>query len=1049
MGVVYEAEQVSLGRRVALKVLPFASALDAKQLQRFQNEARAAAGLHHTHIVPVYGVGCERGVHYYAMQFIDGHTLAAMVAELRRLAGREAVDSSEAAGPAAALASDMASGRWTPQQQGSAEGQPPGPYPPPAEAPGAPTTETTPSPAAAPTRRSTGDAAYFRTVAGLGLQAAEALEHAHQLGVVHRDVKPANLLVDGRGHLWVTDFGLANVQGNAQLTLTGDLVGTLRYMSPEQALGQRLGIDHRTDVYSLGVTLYELLTLEPAFAGSDRQEVLRRITTEEPPPPRRLNKAIPAELETIALKAMEKNPADRYATAQELADDLGRFLRDEPIGAKRPTLVQQARKWTRRHRPVVRTAVTALVLLAGLLVGGAVWLEGQHAARRRVTEQAVTIALARAETLLAEGDKQMEDATHWHTTVQLAVAAVERAEQVVATGEATEELAERVRQTRAAVAAAEADSRLLAGLERIRLEKAAVRGGGFDYARAAPLYAELFGNYGVDLAAPEAAAAKVRGSRLRDALLAALDDWWQATPDEREGQRLGALLEAVVPPDGFWARWRAAGRRRDAAELANLSTEVAVENLPATAVCSLALDLYYAKQGPAAERLLRRAQQRKPNDFWLNHDLGRLLLEQGGPRLTEAVGYLRAALALRSDSPGVYFNLGNALRATGDLEGAVGCYEAALGLDPNYAAAHLHLGDTLVLKKDPDRAIREYEAAVHIDPTLASAHNNLGYLLYVKHDLEGAIRELQTAVALKPRFARAHNNLGMALHDKHDLEGALRAFQAAVAIEPQDAKAHSNLGNVLHERGDWESAVREFRAALQIDPQLAAAHTNLGNALGDKGLFDEALAEHREALRLQKDDPNARDNLRQAEQVARLANRLPEVLQGKDQPKDAAECLAFARLCQLYRKQYRAAARFYEDAFARQPALAEDLPSGNRYNAACAATLAGCGQAQDAGGLSDQERAGLRKQALGWLRAELEACRRLLEKGPDTNRPAIARHLAHGLEDTDFAGVRGEQALAKLPEAERGGWQQLWADVGDTLARAQKQTVPEQKSGTK
>src|SRR5262249_27780627 len=150
-----------------------------------------------------------------------------------------------------------------------------------------------------------------------------------------------------------TDFGLAHCQSQASLTLTGDLVGTLRYMSPEQALARRVVIDHRTDVYSLGATLYELLTLQPVFAGRDRQELLRQITFEEPRPLRKSNKAIPAELETIVLKALEKNPAERYATAQELADDLGRFLKDEPIRARRPSLVQRLRKWSRRHRPVV------------------------------------------------------------------------------------------------------------------------------------------------------------------------------------------------------------------------------------------------------------------------------------------------------------------------------------------------------------------------------------------------------------------------------------------------------------------------------------------------------------------------------------------------------------------------------------------------------------------------------------------------------------------------------------------------------------------------
>src|SRR5262249_8174196 len=159
--------------------------------------------------------------------------------------------------------------------------------------------------------------------------------------------------------LWITDFGLAQCPSQVGLTLSGDLVGTLRYMSPEQALAQRVLVDHRTDVYSLGVTLYELLTLEPAFGGRDRQELLRQSAFEEPRPLRHINKAMPAELETIVLKALEKNPAERYATAQELADDLERFLKDEPIRARRPTLVQRTRKLMRRHKPVVVTGVVS------------------------------------------------------------------------------------------------------------------------------------------------------------------------------------------------------------------------------------------------------------------------------------------------------------------------------------------------------------------------------------------------------------------------------------------------------------------------------------------------------------------------------------------------------------------------------------------------------------------------------------------------------------------------------------------------------------------
>ena len=245
------------------------------------------------------------------------------------------------------------------------------------------------TPAAFSTARSHRTPEFFRSVAQLGIQAAEALEHAHQMGVVHRDIKPSNLMVDARAHLWITDFGLAQISApsplrgesrgeGASLTLTGDILGTLRYMSPEQAAGRSRVLDHHTDIYSLGLTLYELLTLRPAFEGDDRQHLVRQILEADPPPPRHVNQTIPKDLETIVLKATAKEPSHRYASAQQLADDLRRFLDDKPIGARRPSLVERAAKWARRHRAAVRAAVAVLVASLGALVTSMVLIAGAY-----------------------------------------------------------------------------------------------------------------------------------------------------------------------------------------------------------------------------------------------------------------------------------------------------------------------------------------------------------------------------------------------------------------------------------------------------------------------------------------------------------------------------------------------------------------------------------------------------------------------------------------------------------------------------------------------
>jgi serine/threonine protein kinase len=375
MGVVYEAEQLSLRRRVALKVLPFAAAIDRRQLQRFQNEALAAAHLRHEHIVPVFAVGSDRGVHYYAMQFVDGQSLAELIEDLRRSAGQTREP------PAAAPPVPAPNEPTGPSAAPTAETRPPGPARTMAES--------------VSRERGADRGRYFRWVAGLGRQTALALEHAHQAGIVHRDIKPANLLLDTRGELWVTDFGLARIGTDAGVTLTGELLGTLRYASPEQALARRGLVDHRSDLYSLGATLYELLALRPIFDGRDRHELLRQIAHDEPAPLWAADRAIPQELGTIILKAVAKEPGDRYATAQDLADDLGRFLEDLPIRARRPSLAEKATKWARRHRAVVGSALAALlVTVAGLAVATVLIARAYDRERRKAHEADVERAHA-------------------------------------------------------------------------------------------------------------------------------------------------------------------------------------------------------------------------------------------------------------------------------------------------------------------------------------------------------------------------------------------------------------------------------------------------------------------------------------------------------------------------------------------------------------------------------------------------------------------------------------------------------------------------------
>jgi WD40 repeat protein/serine/threonine protein kinase len=395
MGVVYEAQQLSLGRHVAIKVLRSHALLDPRLLGRFQREARSAARLHHTNIVPVFGVGEQDGLHYYVMQFIQGLGLDVVLDELRHLRqprGKHALTQADAPGgpadgtrdvSAVAVARALLSGDFTTsggcQLPEGAETQ--GTDAPRPQDPSA--TIHLPGQTDGSTLSESGSQ-YWQSVARVGVQVADALAHAAGQGVLHRDIKPSNLLLDDTGNVWVTDFGLAKAASDSDdLTLTGDVVGTLRYMAPERFSG--LG-DLRSDVYSLGLTLYELLALRPAFDEADRNKLVKQVLHDEPVRPRKLNPAVPRDLETVVLKAIARDPAHRYQTPAEMAEDLKRFVEDRPVRARRISGAERLWRWCRRN-PVVTgmAAAVVLALAAGTAVSYLKYLDAEQ--QKRIAQQ--------------------------------------------------------------------------------------------------------------------------------------------------------------------------------------------------------------------------------------------------------------------------------------------------------------------------------------------------------------------------------------------------------------------------------------------------------------------------------------------------------------------------------------------------------------------------------------------------------------------------------------------------------------------------------------
>jgi WD40 repeat protein/serine/threonine protein kinase len=439
MGVVYRAEQESLGRRVAIKVLTASTLSNPEHVQRFKREARAAARLHHTNIVPVFGVGEDRGIHFYVMQYIHGHGLDAIIRELARAKASASPTGPAAAEPetdssdsCASLAFSLVSGQFSrsgsdPESTAALPALPEwGQSEPSRPVPCGSTIEDSLGGVVRGTSRN-GDAGhvgsalrkeiaqrpagpagpreisrqFLRNVARIGVEVADALQYAHTQGVLHRDIKPSNLLLDSNGTTWITDFGLAKLSDADELTQAGSVVGTLRYMAPERFRGE---VDARSEVYSLGLTLYELITLRPAFPARDHDSLIRAVSQDEPPALRTLCPGVPRDLETIIHKAIAREPGLRYQTAGALADDLRRFLEDRPIVARRLTPAERLVKWARRN-PLVAGLIAAVLLLGtALTIGSMVVAARSIAAAEESRRRLVLMNVAAGTERLEQGD---------------------------------------------------------------------------------------------------------------------------------------------------------------------------------------------------------------------------------------------------------------------------------------------------------------------------------------------------------------------------------------------------------------------------------------------------------------------------------------------------------------------------------------------------------------------------------------------------------------------------------------------------------------------
>ena len=869
MGIVYEAEQESLGRHVALKVLPSQAMLDPRKHQRFQREAKAAARMHHTNIVPVYGVGEHEGLFYYVMQFIHGLGLDEVLVELKNMhqarnaPTRHAASTHEPAPAArrpdlsaADVAQSLLTGQFarspaaaeedssarevgpyavtaTVMVQPGNEGanQPSSPAPtagaePLVQIPDAPP----PKPAETPPRLASSSVVlsgsgeksnltesgrhYWRSVARIGIQVAEALDYAHSQGILHRDIKPSNLLLDTQGTVWITDFGLAKATTEGDnLTHTGDIVGTLRYMAPERFSGIS---DSRGDIYSLGVTLYELIVEQPAFEETDRGKLIKQVTNTSPARPRKINSAIPRDLETVVLKAIEREPSRRYATARALAEDLKRFVDDKPILARQASLAEQWWRWCRRNPVVASLSAAMLLLLVALAIGStivAIRFESQAKEEKRLRDK---------ENMLRQiADKERDKAED----------ARKEAETNLGEAQRQKKLAEdNLRKARMAVD----DS-----LTRISESKL------LNVAGMQPLRKELL----------ESALQYYRGF-----LEQRSDDLAMQKDLATAYTRVAKITEEISSKEkALEAYQEALDRRKKLLEREPNDLEVQAE----VAFHHQAIGRLQQQMGEldAALRSLQQAstilhqvipQSREKLDLLsgfanIYNDIGILYVRKN--ELLEAMSYYTAALKLQrqlvEENPKhvriVPFKLALAsqLNQMGRLHRDIGLFADA---------SRLH-GEALALLKDLVAANPEHERSNDLRRALAASHEDLGDA-HLRNDRPAdALASYQQALPIREQLARAnpavtdyqsdlahtYSTLGLLQAQKGDPAAAMESYQRAIErqklvilVAPETADAprllsrqFAQLGAAQRKLSQWGDALHSYREARTLLEQLA------------------------------------------------------------------------------------------------------------------------------------------------------------------------------------------------------------------------------------
>lgn len=690
-----------------------------------------------------------------------------------------------------------------------------------------------------------------KSTASIVATLADAVHSAHQAGIVHRDLKPANVLVTIDGTPKITDFGLArHFEGDAPLTLTGLQVGTPSYMAPEQASGRADALGPGVDIYSLGALLYEMLTGRPPFRAETALETQRQVIEDEPAPPSRLNSKVPHDLETICLKCLEKDSRRRYTTAKELAEDLMRFDRGEPIAARRIGPLGRVLKWCRR-RPAHALLMAGISAAAIAVLIAAIWCSGRQAD----TEHAIERDL----TELAQRQRDSD----WLG----ARTALERAMARDSASPAT----------RKSINQAQRDLDLVEQLHKIRLRRAVIVDFRFDRQannhQADRAYAAAFSaaRMGDPRTSAARVAGKIRTSAVRAALLGALDDWAACTADDT---RRAWIMDVAKLVDVGSTPWRVAARDpivwSDRPEIVNLMQSATVDSESVHLLTVLAERARTCGADPIP--FLRRVQTAHPGDFWANTALGDALASNR--EFGEAVRFYQSALSVCPDDAIAYNNLAVALAQDARIDEAVNQLGTALRINPEFAAARSSLGLCLKLKNRFVEALDQQIEAARLDPESAAAHSNLGIALEDVGRLDEAIAEFRAAIRIDPKNAGAHLNLGRTLARTGHLIEAVDTHKRAVQLAPNDAFSHVSLGRTLTQAHRFDEALDAFTTAVRLQPGSADCHADRGVTLTKLGRLDDAVESYRKALAL---DPGTSESIEYLRESLCRENRANDV----------------------------------------------------------------------------------------------------------------------------------------------------------------------------